>query len=171
MGLGRQASPLGAAPHLGRPSRWTRWKTVSCNSWSVIPKFLDRKRRSACSHSESFSFCGSGILRKIKLLRRDRASKSIIRNSALVALSAITVIWVLIWSTALLVLWIWWVNDSTTSIFLARGWLTSAPLAYQLGVWKLCLSVCVMYVKHISPPSILHRLQPDLDKHDLGRGR
>ena len=23
-------------------------------------------------------------------------------------------------------------------------------------VWKLCLSVCVMYVKHISPPSILH---------------
>ena len=28
--------------------------------------------------------------------------------------------------------------------FLARGWLTSAPLAYQLGVWKLCLSVCVM---------------------------
>ena len=55
--------------------------------------------------------------------------------------------------------------------FLARGWLTSAPLAYQLGVWKLCLSVCVMYVKHISPPSILHRLQPDLDKHDLGRGR
>ena len=46
-----------------------------------------------------------------------------------------------------------------------------SQLAYQLGVWKRCLSVCVMYVKHISPPSILHRLQPDLDKHDLGRGR
>ena len=63
------------------------------------------------------------------------------------------------------------IGSWVTLMFLARGWLTSAPLAYQLGVWKLCLSVCVMYVKHISPPSILHRLQPDLDKHDLGRGR
>ena len=64
-----------------------------------------------------------------------------------------------------------YVFETKSDSFLARGWLTSAPLAYQLGVWKLCLSVCVMYVKHISPPSILHRLQPDLDKHDLGRGR
>ena len=46
-----------------------------------------------------------------------------------------------------------------------------SQLAYQLGVWKRCLSVCVMYVKHISPPSILHRLQLDFDKHDMSSGR